>query len=180
MFRFAQMESDVEFQLHFLDCQPNSILHALTSDEIFSNLYRAATTRILRDEPNPSDRVTDIDQLILRDPLLTFPLQNQTKEIPIEIVKTKHVPRPISPKIVEQVSEIPPAPPFPFTFDPPQPTQCRTPEQESLWATVRNRTKYVVLVTQVFFLLSDRKPERYKIRRPMEFVIKQTYAMKSK
>lgn len=144
MFRFAQMESDVEFQLHFLDCQSDSILDALSSDEIFSNLYRAATTRILRDEPNPSDRVTDIDQLILRDPLLIFPRQTQTKEIPIEIVKTEHVLRPISPKIVEKVSEIPPAPPFPVSFDQPKPIQCRTPEQETLWATVKYRIIFLL------------------------------------
>ena len=59
---------DVEYRIHFLDCQPNSIRRSLNDENVFAHLYRAvAAERIFQFDRTyqreEADRVTDIDQV---------------------------------------------------------------------------------------------------------------------
>lgn len=140
------MDPDIELELHFLDCQPQSILHSLTSNKVFEHLYRAASERILRDQPNPSNRVTDIDQLIFLDPSSLFPSAQRSIEIPIEVIRNRSPSVSVSPQTIDQTtgivstpenaSHIPPAPPLPPSFDVSSTLRDRTPDQATIWANV--------------------------------------------
>ena len=84
-------ETNIEFQLHFIDCNPDSIIHSSNSKLIVEHLYRAATNRILKFETTyqrkGSNRVTDIDQLSLLLHSTSLPSQNTVKHPTIEIRK---------------------------------------------------------------------------------------------
>lgn len=59
---------DIEYRIHFLDCQPNSIRRSLNDENVFAHLYRAvAAERIFQFDRTyqreEADRVTDIDQV---------------------------------------------------------------------------------------------------------------------
>lgn len=125
----SSKESDIQFELHFLDCQPNSIIRSLNDKSVFDHLYRAATNQIIKFDKSyqrkESNRVTDIDQLsLLINPILFIP-KNITRHIPIEITKNEN--RRISNSEnktssievikTETDARIPPAPPLPISLD---------------------------------------------------------------
>jgi hypothetical protein len=136
--------SDIQFQLYFLDCQPNSIIRSLNDQSVFDHLYRAATNRILKFDKSyqrkESHRVTDIDQLSsLINPLP----QNMTRTIPIEMIKNEN--RKIENKTSSETDvRIPPAPPLPPSLDLAIKLQTEfkksivpSPNQNTLWVKVR-------------------------------------------
>jgi hypothetical protein len=153
---WSSNESDIEFELHFLDCQPDSVIRSWNDPTVINHLYRAATTKILRFsrayQRKESDRVTDIDQLILNDPVLFEPRQasrqlsievrnnNNVDRLPVN-VKSDTVQQSISPMSTK--ASIPLAPPLPSSLDSAikMQTQARqradTPDQGTLWANVR-------------------------------------------
>jgi len=105
----ASKESDIQFQLHFLDCQPNSIIRSLNDKSVLDHLCRAATNQIFKFDKSyqrkESHRVTDIDQLsLLINPILFIP-NNITRHIPIEI--TKNDSRKISIPTINSENETP-------------------------------------------------------------------------
>jgi hypothetical protein len=146
-------ESDIQFQLHFLDCQPDSVIQSLNDKSVMDHLYRAATNNILKFDKSyqrkESSRVTDLDQL---NPVLFIP-QNLTRHVSIDIIKTENrkismpkiktqsPPPPIEVKTVTQ-GFVPPAPPLPPSLDlaiklQSLKTAIASPDQATLWATVR-------------------------------------------
>jgi len=155
-------ESDIQFQLHFLDCQPNSIIRSLNDKSVLDHLYRAATNKIFKFDKSyqrkESNRVTDIDQLslLINHPVLSLS-ENITRHIPIEI--TKNDIRKISIPIInnsenktssievktEADIRIPQAPPLPHSLDlaiklqsQAIKTEVFSPDRENLWASVRS------------------------------------------
>lgn len=148
-------QSDIQFQLHFLDCQPNSIIRSLNDKSVLDHLYRAGTNRILKFDKSyqrkEAHRVTDIDQLsLLINPVSSIP-SYITTDIPIEITKTEN--RKISIPVIQSENKreiktetdvkIPPAPPLPPSLDLAIKLQSQTtktalqsPDRDSLWVTV--------------------------------------------
>ena len=159
----AANDVDIEFELHFLDCQPASVARSLNSVSVMEHLYRAANNRLWTPaksyDREECDRVTDIDQLLMLDSVV-FQVRQAVRHIPVEIKKADlpHVILPVvrsssiqrsSPLAIERRTElastIPPAPPFPLSFDVAikMQTQARrasmnTPDKATLWADVRN------------------------------------------
>ena len=128
----SSMESDVQFQLYFLDCQPDSIDRVLHDQSVFENLYRAATNRIIKFDKTyqrkEAHRVTDIDQISVLS-------ENVPK---IEMIKTEN--RTTMGKVSPQVDiRIPPAPPLPASLNLAiklQRSVVPSPDQKSLWSKV--------------------------------------------
>jgi hypothetical protein len=125
-------ESDIQFQLYFLDCQPNSIIRTLNDQSVFDHLYRAATNRILKFDKSyqrkESYRVTDIDQLSVLPTNMTR-IEMIKIENPITEEKTS----------LETDVRIPPAPPLPASLDLAiklQKSVVPSPDQKTLWAKV--------------------------------------------
>lgn len=139
-------ESDIQYNLYFLDCQSESINRMMNNPLVFDHLYRAATTPILRFQRSyqraEADRVTDIDEL---SSIITF-TSSIPRIIPIEIVanEIEEVIIPMEDPIpVETKTHIPPAPPLPPSFDVAIRSQiqsikttARSPDQETFWAVV--------------------------------------------
>ncbi|UJR36454.1 hypothetical protein I4U23_029177 [Adineta vaga] len=154
-------ESDVQLELHFLDCQPDCIDRSLHDQSVLDHLYRAATQKILQlensDQRNQSHRVTDIDRLVLLLSHVKFTPKNITKHVPIEIPRTEEhqvtMPivtienRPSSKEVkIEIEGFIPPAPPLPPSIDlaiklqsEARKIEILSPDKESLWASVKNQ-----------------------------------------
>lgn len=147
-------ECDIEFELHFLDCEPQWVFRSLEDNAVMDHLYRAATNRILKFETfyqrEESDRVTDIDQLILHSPdLIELPQRSrqvsieittdEVREVSIPIIKSDTIQSPRSP--IELRTAIPPAPLLPPSLDAAiklqsQAARAVTPDQGTLWADV--------------------------------------------
>ncbi|CAF3424640.1 unnamed protein product [Rotaria socialis] len=149
-------ESDIELQLYFLDCEPNSIVRLLNDKSIMDHLLRTTTTKIIKFEKKyqrkEAHRVTDIDQVSLSD--------SPSLYVPIEITKMKHrnMPLSISPSAsttrsslssieiqTENKAFIPRAPPLPDSFDlaiksqlQSLPKTLKIPGQQTLWSNVKN------------------------------------------
>ncbi|CAF3707228.1 unnamed protein product [Rotaria socialis] len=149
-------ESDIELQLYFLDCEPNSIVRLLNDKSIMDHLLRTTTTKIIKFEKQyqrkEAHRVTDIDQVSLSD--------SPSLYVPIEITKMKHrnMPLSISPSAsttrsslssieiqTENKAFIPRAPPLPDSFDlaiksqlQSLPKTLKIPGQQTLWSNVKN------------------------------------------
>ncbi|CAM4885451.1 unnamed protein product [Rotaria socialis] len=145
-------ESDIELQLYFLDCEPNSIVRLLNDKSIMDHLLRTTTTKIIKFEKQyqrkEAHRVTDIDQVSLSD--------SPSLYVPIEITKMKHrnMPLSISPSAsttrsslssieiqTENKAFIPRAPPLPDSFDlaiksqlQSLPKTLKIPGQQTLWS----------------------------------------------
>ncbi len=125
-------ESDVQFQLYFLDCQQDSIDRTLHDQSVFDHLYRAATNRILKFDRTyqrkEAHRVTDIDQISVLS----------TSMPKIEMIKTEN--RTTVEKASPQMdARIPPAPPLPASLDLAlklQKSVVPSPDQKSLWSKV--------------------------------------------
>jgi hypothetical protein len=155
-------ESDIQLNLHFLDCPPDSINRSLNDKSVMDHLYRAATNKILKWEKTytrkESNRVTDIDHLALLISPVSFIPKNMTRNISIELTRTEN--QPMSIPIVKSENKtpstpsidvktpiegfIPPAPPLPSSLDLAIKRQAQlrkapvtSPDQESLWANVR-------------------------------------------
>ena len=139
-------ESDIQYNLYFLDCQSESINRMMNDSSVFDHLYRAGTTPILRFQRSyqraEADRVTDIDEL---SSIITL-TSSITRMIPIEIVahETEEVIIPTEDPIpVEIKTYIPPAPPLPHSLGVAIRSQiqsikttARSPDQETFWAAV--------------------------------------------
>ena len=137
----SSKEADIQFQLHFLDCQPESINRSLNNPSVWDHLYRAGTNQVLRFDRSyqrkESHRVTDIDQLSATiTPDLFIPKhiitpENEKLSTPIEI-KT-------SPVEIQPETDIciPPAPPLPLSFDSPMKTVISPVNPQGFWANVR-------------------------------------------
>lgn len=153
-------QSDIQFQLHFLDCQPNSILRSLNDKSVLDHLYRAGTHRIIKFDKTyqrkESHRVTDIDQLsslinpissISNSPITPIPIEiikNEMRKISIPIIQADNKRTSIEIKTETDI-RIPPAPPLPPSLDLAiklqsqiNKTSIQTPNQGSLWANVNN------------------------------------------
>ncbi|CAF1101472.1 unnamed protein product [Adineta ricciae] len=153
-------ESDVQLELHFLDCQPDCIDRSLNDQSVLDHLYRAVTQNILQlensDQRNQSHRITDIDQLVVLLNHVTFTPKSMTKHIPIELMKNdnrqveipiikteaKHSPMEVQ---VETTGVIPPAPPLPPSLDlaiklqkQAMKIEVLSPDKNSLWSSVKN------------------------------------------
>ncbi|CAF3625306.1 unnamed protein product [Adineta steineri] len=162
-------EPDIQLELHFLDCQSDSIDRSLNDQSFMNHLFRAATHKILTlensDKRNESHRVTDIDKLALVLNHVTFIPKNMTRHVPIEISKNENLeisipiiksekksqspppPPPLSIEIkLENQGSIPKAPPLPASLDLAIKLQSQarkieilSPDQETLWANVKNQ-----------------------------------------
>jgi hypothetical protein len=153
-------ETDIQFQLHFLDCQPDSVNRSLSDKSVFDHLYRAATNKILKFEKSykrkESNRVTDIDQLsLVINPTLFIPkdmtryssieiTNNENRKISIPIIKSEIKTPPSTEIKVETEGFIPKAPPLPPSLDlaiklqtQSRKTAIVSPDQGTLWANVR-------------------------------------------
>jgi hypothetical protein len=154
MYSSSTKESDIQFQLHFLDCQPNSIIRSLNNKSILDHLYRVATNKIFKFDKSyqrkESNRVTDIDQLSLSINPVLSPPESITRYIPIEIIKNDI--RKISNNSENKTSSIevktegniniPQAPPLPHSLDlaiksQSIRTEVLSPDRETLWTKVR-------------------------------------------
>ena len=158
---FATDDADIEFVLHFLDCQPTSVTRSLNSASVMDHLYRAATNRLWTSaksyDREECDRVTDIDQLIMLDSVVLrarpavrhIPVQVTKPDRPhviLPVVRSSSIEKPaplVSERRTETVSVIPSAPPLPVSLDVAikMQTQARqasmnTPNRETLWADV--------------------------------------------
>ena len=152
-------ESDVQLELHFLDCRPDCIDRSLNDQSVLDHLYRAVTQNILQlensDQRNQSHRITDIDQLVVLLDHVTFTPRSMTKHIPIELTgtdnrqveipvikaETKHSPMEVQ---VKTTGVIPPAPPLPPSLDlainlqkQAMKIEVLSPDKDSLWSLVR-------------------------------------------
>jgi len=155
-------ESDIQLQLHFLDCPLDSINRSLNDKSVMDHLYRAATNKILKWEKTytrkESNRVTDIDHLALLINPVSFIPKDMTRNISIELTRNEN--QPMSIPIVKSENKtqstpsidvktpiegfIPTAPPLPSSLDLAikrqaqlRKTPVTSPDQESLWANVR-------------------------------------------
>jgi hypothetical protein len=148
-------KSDIQFQLHFLDCQPASVIRSLNDKSVIDHLYRAATNQIVKFDKSytrkESNRVTDIDQLsLIHSPVLFIPTNTTThvsienRNISIPIVKSKNRTQSSSIDVkIEKDISIPKAPPLPPSLDLAIKLQSQslkpaivTPDRETLWANV--------------------------------------------
>jgi hypothetical protein len=155
-------ESDIQLNLHFLDCPPDSINRSLNDKSVMDHLYRAATNKILKWEKTytrkESNRVTDIDHLALLISPVSFIPKDMTRNLSIEFTRNEN--QPMSIPIVKSENKtqstpsidvktpiegfIPTAPPLPSSLDLAikrqvqlRKTPVTSPDQESLWANVR-------------------------------------------
>ena len=146
-------ESDIQFNLHFLDCQPDSILRSLNDQSILDHLYRAATNQILKFDKTykrkESNRVTDLDQLSLLNIPVSLQPKLLTRNIPIEINRNENqlisIPVVKTEMKTEKQVSIPQAPPLPTSLNEAIKLQSQalksaivSPDRETLWAKVRN------------------------------------------
>lgn len=159
MMNSTSEESDIQFNLCFLNCPSENIDRLLTDPIVFDHLLRAARNPILRFnrsyEREEADRVTDIDEL---SSIITFTSTTSNKEsrmIPIEIITNERqemtTPIEVIKNKIEEVTtpvqtkpEIPSAPPLPPTLNYAIKLQAqsmqaavRSPDPETLWSSVR-------------------------------------------
>ncbi|CAF0886139.1 unnamed protein product [Rotaria sordida] len=152
-------ESDVQFQLYFLDCDSDSIIRLSNDKSIMNHLFRSATNKVHKFEKiyqrKESNRVTDIDQLSLSYNPTSFSSKTTTRHPSIEITKNENskISIPIiksesstqSPSLIEVKTDtkvlIPKAPPLPNSFDLAIKSQSKSlktalisPNQETLWS----------------------------------------------
>lgn len=138
-------DSDIQYNLYFLDCPSENIHRIMNDSSVFEHLYRAATNPILRFQRSyqraEADRVTDIDEL---SSIISYTSSSSiSRTIPIEVIKEKkeEVIIPMEDPIpIEMKVEIPPAPPLPPSLDVAIRSQtqaiARSPDQQTFWAAV--------------------------------------------
>lgn len=149
MMNTTSEESDIQFNLVFLDCSSKTIDRLINDPIVFNHLHHAARNPILRFQRSyqreESDRVTDIDEISSTITFTSSVLTKESRLIPIEIVRNdkEEVTTPMENPIVtpmEIKSQIPPAPPLPSSLDSlskvPTTVVAHSPEQDSLWSNV--------------------------------------------